>query len=951
MKTQYVLLIFLLLGGTLAANPYQDIKKHRRYDANYSGAYQSVNKAEIETGFDVQKYTITLSIEQDPNYVCGYVLAEVLAETDLQGISYNLEGLEVSSVEVNGVLISHDHTLGIVNIPLNVQAGEVFSTKIYYAGSPQLSGAPYNVGMYFRTNSIFTVSDPDAARYWWPCYDHPWDKAIIDLIITMRDDWKVAANGLRESIVNNGDGTATTTWRGQNPMTTYLACITAADYMEISQTALQGELPILNFVSPSQYNNALLDLANLPDMIDYYSELFGEYPFEKYGNATVNMSTFAAMEHQTMTTLGNFIIDGNGTHELTIAHELVHQWFGNAVSFLDFNDVWLSEGFATYGEHLWTDMAAGWQAACDYVQNSYHQYYLSWVNNHGPSTIYDPAFSNYFAPPSYEKAASVLHMLRLKMGNDLFFELLQTYFQSFKHGNAITEEFKALAEDISGLDLDQFFEQWIYGSGIPSVEYGVFYKAETNQLKVIATSSSSTTTQFEVDIPFQIVYATETDSVLIVASPEGHANIFAYASEPLDVNANHNHWTLLSNLNASLPELNTCLSANASVVLGWNEFPNAIAYNIFRREDQMEAWQQVNTSPITELIYTDFSVTDGHIYEYAIRSIDIDGYQSLSSLPASVQPVNFSFAQDILIVDESRDGNGSSANPNDIMVDDFYNDVILPYTADLWDIAADGLPGLDVLGSYKVVIWHDDDFATNQINNAQELLSSYLFGNGKLIVSGWKSATVLSEVFWQRFISDLNVYYDNQACLISAESDSYPQLEVDAEKLISIWNGMLPMINSFSGDITQLYEGVFVEGSAGEGMSLAFRSGNLNYFGFPLYFMQQEGVRELMQMLLPELLETSNDDLIHAVTRIDIHNYPNPFNPHTNISFVLPQEGQAELSIFNIKGQKIDIIATGSYPKGKNTINYNASKLAGGVYILELRTADQSVKRRITLLK
>jgi aminopeptidase N len=133
------------------------------------------------------------------------------------------------------------------------------------------------------------------------------------------------------------------------------------------------------------------------------------------------MSTYGAMEHQTMTTLGNYIINGALTYETTIAHELCHQWYGNAVSFLTFKDVWLSEGFATYSEHLWKDKTEGWESACNYIRTEFHNYYLNWENIEGPQTIYNPSFNSYFAPPSYEKAASVLHMLRLKIGNANFF--------------------------------------------------------------------------------------------------------------------------------------------------------------------------------------------------------------------------------------------------------------------------------------------------------------------------------------------------------------------------------------------------------------------------------------------------------------------------------------------------------------------------------------------------
>ncbi|MCK9556576.1 MAG: M1 family aminopeptidase [Candidatus Cloacimonetes bacterium] len=951
MKQIYIIIILLAICGMLIANPHFPTERYRHTKPFFPQERFYTAKADSETGFDVQKYTINLSISQSPNFISGSVHAEVLAESALSAISYNLVGLSVNSVELNGVVVPYTHEQGIVHIPLSVQDGENFTTKVYYSGTPQLSGAPYNVGMIFRPNSVFTVSDPDAARYWWPCYDHPWDKAVVDLIITMRSDWKVAANGLRESIVDNGNGTSTTTWRGENPMTTYLACITCGDFDEVQQSAMHGELPILNFVNPAQYNNALSDFANLPDMIDYFSILFGDYPFEKYGNATVSISTFSAMEHQTMTTLGNFIVDGQGTYELIIAHELAHQWFGNAVSFLDFNDVWLSEGFATYSEQLWTDKRYGWQASCDYVLTNFHNYYVNWENSNGPATIYNPDFGNYFAPPSYEKAACVLHMLRLKLGDADFFELLQTYYESFKHGNAVTAEFKAMAETISGQDLDQFFEQWIFGSGIPQVEYGVFLKPATQELKIVATSSSPTSTQFNLDIPFLVSGPSSSDSLLVLATPQGHVNLFQGIEEPLEISANHNNWTLMRSIVNQLPDLHTCLATSGAVHLVWDDFPGAVSYDVYRRLEDTTNWIKVNTDPILNLSYVDDDVENQQHYEYALKAIDAEGFSSMMSPVLPANPVEFSFVNDILIIDETRDGNGNPNSPTDAMVDDFYAAMLDPFEFDTWDFAQQNLPDLQTMGSYKVVLWHDDEMPMHQIGVAEDLLSSYMLGGGKLILSGWKTPSALSEVFWQRFVPSIELYYDNPACLISAESNEYPHLYVDPAKLVGIWNGMLPMIYSFEGDFTEMYSGNFAPGSVGIDKSIAFETGNLVFFGFPLYFMQEEGVRTLLQQLAMEFVGSATEDQIASLVTMNLTTYPNPFNPSAEIAFDLSRAMDIELCLYNLRGQKVETLAQGMYPKGRNQISFDGTGLSSGVYLLRIKAEGKSISRRITLMK
>jgi hypothetical protein len=950
-RKTYIFLILLASCTLLVANPQAMVEKYRHSKPYFPQERFHAVKADSATGFDVQKYTIDISISQNPNSIEGNVIAEVLAEDALTQITYELEGLNVSLVKVNGENASFSHQNGLLSIPLSVQAGESFNTQVFYGGSPILSGAPYNVGMIFRTNGIFTVSDPDAARYWWPCYDHPWDKALVDLIVRTRSDWKVAANGLRESIIDNGDGSSTTIWRGYHPMTTYLACVTAGNYEEIQQSAMQGELPIVNFVSPAQYNNALSDLANLPDMIDYFSGLFGDYPFEKYGNATVNMSTFSAMEHQTMTTLGNFIIDGAGSYEIIIAHELAHQWYGNAVSFLDFNDVWLSEGFATYSEHLWTHRQEGWQAACDYVLSNYHNYYINWEANNGPGTIYNPDFANYFAPTSYEKAASVLHMLRLKLGNEDFVQLLQTYFENYKHGNAVTADFKNLAQSISGENLDQFFDQWIFGSGIPSVQYSTFYKPDTQELKILATSSSPTTTQFELDIPFLLQSASGSDSLLVLAGPQGHTNMYQNFAEPLEVSANHNHWTLLRNIENLVPNLHTCLAASGEVHLGWDAFSYAVSYDVYRCVLGTGNWSKVNQNPIEDLSYIDNQADNQQQYEYAIKAIDAEGFASMFSQICLANPVHFSFANDLLIIDETWDGNGAIISPDDAMVDDYYANALNPLEFHTWDFAAQGLPDLQTMGSYKVVLWHDDEMAMPQISGAEDLLSAYMMGGGKLIIGGWKTASAIGEAFWQRFVPSIELYFDNPACLISAESDEYPSLEVDPAKMAPVWNGMLPMVYSFEGDFVEMYSGTFAPDSQGIDKSIAFKQDNLIYFGFPLYFMQEDGVRALLQALILELLGTSTEDQIAKPMPMTLKAYPNPFNPHTEIAFVLPRAMNIELCLYNLRGQKLATLAQGEYPEGTNRISFDGTGLSSAVYLLRIQTAGNSISKRITLMK
>ena len=967
--------VLLTLGlfisiGVLFSQTIENVKPGHKYSSPMpQNAYleEEICRADSAHGFDVLKYEITLTINDALHYIWGNVLATVIATENLTSMSYELTGFNVSNVLVNGIHTPIINYGTYFTFPVNVSAGEQFTTQVFYSGTPQLIYSYYNIGMIFSNNTVFTISDPDAARAWWPCYDHPWDKAIVDLHITMRSDWKVAANGIRTEIVNNGDGTSTTHWIGENPMTTYLVCITAGPYVEINQTVPeQNNLPVQNFVMQNQYNNALIDLQNLPWMISWFSELFGDYPFEKYGNAVVSMSTYGAMEHQTMTTLGNYIISGNGAYETVIAHELVHQWFGNAVSFLTFKDVWLSEGFATYGEFLWTDKRFGWQSACNYLHSNFHQYYLDWEANAGPQTIYNPSFYNYFSPPSYEKAASVLHMLRLKLGDTNFFNLLRLYYNTYKNGNAITAEFEALAEQVSGQDLSQFFNQWIYGSGIPGVKYSLWQNETNNHLEIYAKTTSPTATSFTVEIPFRITQNGISDSLLVIAAPDGYSNDFNYSvlSDNINIVSNYNHWTLLKELAEQIPHFTEYLPTNNCVLLFWNTFiPNKDhQYRVYRKLSSAQNWSLLATLNNDTFSYADTTAISGISYDYQFRVVDVNGYFSRPSETVSVTPQAFSFTGELLVVDETRDGIGTQINPDDEMVDTFYASALSLFSCpiDNWDCATQGLPNLETLGNYKLVLWHSDDFNQNLLQGNSSLLSSYIAGGGKIVISGWKTPSVLTTEFFNRFGGGVTPIYDNSACLISAQSDIYPTLTVDTNKTLSSWNSMLPYIFTFSGAEEPLYFANMMEGSNGAGQCIAFKhdfNGTLVLFGCPLYFMHLDEITNMFYELLPTLnpaLPNSDETII--MPQATLSAFPNPFNPTATISFSLPVGGKAELVLYNLKGQKVVTLSEGLMPQGKYSIYFNGSDekgraLASGVYLLRLQHPAGIITKKITLLK
>ncbi|MDD4223947.1 MAG: M1 family aminopeptidase [Candidatus Cloacimonetes bacterium] len=940
-----LLLLAVLATGLGATQPFWSLEPSTR----------QIERADSLTGFDISKYVINLEIDTQNQFITGMVEAQVTPEWAIDSIEYELEGdsLLVSSVLLNDAPVAFTHIDGVISIPLPPAQRNPFVTKVYYSGVPNRSPAPYNIGLIFTPAAIYTLSNPDAGRYYWPCYDHPWDKALVDWNITVRADWLAAANGIRSGITDNGDGTRTHHWVSSSPIATYVMGFAAAPYIEFLQQA--GTLPIQNFVLPGQLNNAQVDFANVPAMIDFFSSVYGPYPFEKYGHMVVPMTTYAAMEHQTMTTFGAAYLTGNQNHESIVAHELTHQWYGNLVTPITMREVWLKESFATYSEFLWEAHHSGWQAGCDYLRDNIQQYYISWANSNGPQTIFDPAYNMMFAPPTYEKSASVLHMLRLKLGNDAYFNFIRTILTSFPGGNINTTEFIDLAESAAGEDLTQFFQQWIYSPGIPDANFTVLHN-DAGMAKIIGTTVSPTSTLFDIDVPISVPGSAVADSVVIRATPDGYLSYFpiALSDDMSSIQIDPNHWVLTRSFSQNTMQLATCLAYDGAVDLSWNSFGGGIplaGYHVFRRSFPDGEFIRVTDAPLNALNYTDSSVTNGYPYEYYVTAVDTEGFRSLPSNRLVATPIDFPFDQGFLLVDETRHGNGANISPTDQMVDDFYAWVLGDFSYTVRDLESQDPLSLSQLSHHPFILWHCDDFTDMQIINYQNQLGSYVLSGGTLLISGWKYPSQFDSAFLNRFLPGITPALNNSAVLVSAQSDVYPDLHPDPAKLAAPWNGMLPMSYVFTGAVDPLYRAEILNGGENDNEPLAIRvqaGGTMVLLGFPLYFMLAGEARDFVAQVVPELYPAVEvEESLAPALELALSCSPNPFAGSLQISCRSAKAGdEVEINIYNLRGQKITGFSGNAGSKGFCQFVWDGRDRTGrfvgnGVYLLEMLASGE----------
>lgn len=410
-------------------------------------------------GYDVQHYTVELAVDMDSNTVQGVVTVEAQATQHLSAFNLDLCGLEVESVWVDAVEADFDRDGDeLTLIPAEaIGDGETFVVVVIYEGTPEPLGDEESPeGWVWTDTGAYTAGEPIGACSWRPVNDHPSDKATYTFHITVDAPYVAAANGLLESMIENDDGTITYVWQSNDPMASYVASVAIAEFDVVTDEGPDG-LPIRNYFAPDIPARDRAAFDPTAEMIAYFSSIFGAYPFEAYGVIVIDAESEAAMENQTLSMFGGEAID-----EWTIAHELAHQWFGNSVSLASWEDLWLNEGFATYAEVLWAEYAYGAEDAEDYIDELY-EYAL---DEELTAPAY-PSADNLFDDTVYVRGALVLAALREEMGDDVFFEILGVYYETFQHSNATTDDFIAIAEDVSGQDLSDLFNDWLFGEALP----------------------------------------------------------------------------------------------------------------------------------------------------------------------------------------------------------------------------------------------------------------------------------------------------------------------------------------------------------------------------------------------------------------------------------------------------------------------------------------------------
>jgi aminopeptidase N len=524
----------------------------------------SFDEADDSTGYDVIHYN--LEIQFFPNHsVSGKVDMILVAEEALGAVNLNLRNnMVVDSVRVNGATVSHLFT-GIDDLHLNLlttlNPGDSATASLWYHGSPLPGIWPEAPGLnwdsHLGTAIIWSLSESEGARTWWPCKDIPSDKATARIVWTVPENLIATSNGLLQSVTVPLPGWKSYEWVENYPLTTYLVSVTATNFTLVRNwyvSTLGDSMPLDNYVYPEDSVEAIVSFSNLATMIEYYATIFGEYPFitEKYGHAA--FPVWGAMEHQTLTSYGAWAIDGTHSYDWMIAHELSHQWWGDLITCETWADIWLNEGFATYSDALWAYYVNGWPGLWQRLAE-FQTSYFYWDENYGRYPIYNPPPDLMWGATSYEKGGWVLHMLRGVIGETNFSNFWQVYREAYAPGNSPgivnSAQMQQTAEQVSGQDLDWFFNEWIYQAGYPEYDWGWSYSTMGDScgvwVSIVQTQSTAfqTSEVFIMPVPIRII--TDMDTFNVIAQNDQRQQVFSFevsGDSVLDVQFDPDNWIL-----------------------------------------------------------------------------------------------------------------------------------------------------------------------------------------------------------------------------------------------------------------------------------------------------------------------------------------------------------------------------------------------------------------------
>jgi aminopeptidase N len=541
MKNIIVSLI-LIINSTYAQEINSDFLFECKRGISVAEKQSYINSTNSSFDFDILYYDITLNwynVLKNGNVNYNGSVRVIARVDSLSSTShFNLNSyLTIDSIVQNNLNLNFINSSGILSIELDriYNKNELIDLIIYFRRTMST-----NLGFYFYPknsqtleNLAYTMTQPSDARYWFPCYDDPANKAdSIRIRIIVPKDFVATGNGILENVIYVGDSVVFN-WFERHPISTYLIATAATKYSKFTQNYTSKYPPyetfeIQNYQWQADSSRSVYVMRNVGLMLECFETFYGKYPFDKYGHAIVSPFNYGGMEHQTISTIHRYWLTSDA--QSGIAHELAHQWWGDLVTCKTWKDIWLNEGFATFSEDLYREYTQGKEAYLSSMNAKANYYY-----NYNPGyPIYNPP-QLFNAAISYYKGALVLNMLRYVLGDSLFFQVLINYRNQFSYSNATTDDLKNVVNQTTGEDFSYFFNQWIYQPNHPYYVYnwGVTQSSNHFELKFFLKQTQIHYDLYKMPIQLLIKLASK-DSIIKIWNTQREESFSFIFNEPIN---------------------------------------------------------------------------------------------------------------------------------------------------------------------------------------------------------------------------------------------------------------------------------------------------------------------------------------------------------------------------------------------------------------------------------
>lgn len=488
---------------------------------------------------------VTIIIQYKDKGVENFRLDLINASSELDG-----KGMQVSSVHSDGSSLdySHENDELIIQLPSPSVKNQSSKYVIQYHGIPA-TGLKIGNNKY-GDRTFFSDNWPNKGRNWLATIDHPYDKAMCEFIVTAPDHYQVVSNGLKIEETDLSDGTRLTHWKQSVPIAPWLYVLGVAPFAVQYVDSFDGK-SIETWVYAQDRDAGFYDFAEpTKKALEFYSNYVGPFSYEKLANIQSN-SVSGGMEAASAILYSEGSVTGDRSIRWrnVVIHEIAHQWFGNSVTEYDWDEVWLSEGFATYFTLLFIEHEYGRDAFLEGLESSKKRVMDFYSKRPDYTIIHDNLkdMKDVTTSQTYQKGSWILHMLRGVMGTDKFWQGIQSYYQEYENLNVTTDDFQRSMEAVYGQDLRAFFDQWLYKPGTLKLNGSWQYNRKKGEVIISLEQTQDDGSLFKMPVEIGLSFTGQNRQQIELVEVNAKTNSFVInvTSEPESVVLDPNHWVLM----------------------------------------------------------------------------------------------------------------------------------------------------------------------------------------------------------------------------------------------------------------------------------------------------------------------------------------------------------------------------------------------------------------------